>query len=278
MRDLTIHRVLNNNAIVELVDEQEVIHFGSGLAFQKKKGQTINRENVEKTFVLKNENKKYQELLKTISNEHMELGERIISYAEQELSQKLDDHLHVSLIDHISFSIKRASEQIVIKNKLLNEIKLLYKQEFQIGLKALEMIMVETGIQLPEDEAAHIALHIHSAKGEKPTIQTNAKKAIIIKDMIDMIASELNIRIEPDNMAYQRILTHLDFALSRFFDEQSFHTLDPDMISIIKDKYDNEFGCSQRVVSFVEDEYNIQLPESEVAYIALHIERLRAKK
>lgn len=70
--------------------------------------------------------------------EHILLGEEIISYAEEKLGIKLNEHIHISLTDHLSFAIERSQKGINIKNKLINEIRLLYHEEFDIGLWAVE--------------------------------------------------------------------------------------------------------------------------------------------
>ena len=53
---------------------------------------------------------------------------------------------------------------MVIKNPLLQEVKVLYTKEFQIGRWAKALIKEKLKIDIPEDEVANIALHIHTAK------------------------------------------------------------------------------------------------------------------
>ncbi|WP_022750052.1 PRD domain-containing protein [Lachnobacterium bovis] len=50
---------------------------------------------------------------------------------------------------------------IVFENALLWEIKRYYKDEFNAGLKAIEVVRKRTGIVLPEDEAASVAMLTH---------------------------------------------------------------------------------------------------------------------
>ncbi|MCG3057074.1 PRD domain-containing protein, partial [Escherichia coli] len=77
-------------------------------------------------FVMKEENEKFQEILKSLPEEHIQVAEEIISYAEQQLGVTLSDHVHIALSDHLSFAIERLSRGILIQNKLLHEIKALY--------------------------------------------------------------------------------------------------------------------------------------------------------
>ncbi len=77
----------------------------------------------------------------------------MISYAEGEIMMPLSDHIHISLTDHLSFAY----------NKLLGEIKVLYKQNKK--LESMPFVMYRSvGVELPDDEAGYVALHIHTAK------------------------------------------------------------------------------------------------------------------
>ncbi len=123
----------------------------------------IETYKIEKLFVMK-ENEKLQQLLSRIAEEHFLICEEIITYAEKTLGTKLSEHVHVTLTDHVSFAIERIEDGIYLQNKLLNEIKILYPKEFSIGLWALERIKEKIHVTLPIDEAAFIALHLHTMK------------------------------------------------------------------------------------------------------------------
>lgn len=62
---MKILKVLNNNAVVFKEGGVEKIAMGPGIAFQKGKNDLINAAKVEKVFVMKEEQEKFQELLKT---------------------------------------------------------------------------------------------------------------------------------------------------------------------------------------------------------------------
>ena len=48
-----IHKVLNNNAVTVIKNEKECVVMGSGIAFQKKKGDSIDESKInEKTIPL----------------------------------------------------------------------------------------------------------------------------------------------------------------------------------------------------------------------------------
>lgn len=275
---MKINRVLNNNAVVVKEGDTEKIVMGSGIAFQKGKNDLIDKKKVEKVFILKEESEKFQELLQTLPEEHILLGEEIISYAEEKLDVELNNHIHISLTDHLSFAIERTEKGMHVKNKLVNEIRLLYQEEFQIGLWAVNRINKRVGLDLPIDEAANIAVHIHTAKMNDVNVEKSIQKAVIVQDMIDIISSELNIEIERGSMSYQRLITHLEFAINRYDGEHPFQQLDEEMLAMIKKKHERAFDCAKSAGDFVHGEYGIHFPDSELAYIALHIQRLIHEK
>lgn len=274
---MKIHKVLNNNAVVVKEEGIEKIVMGSGIAFQKGKNDVIDTGRIEKVFILKGEGEKFQELLQTVPEAHIALAEEIISYAEKSLDTDLNDHIHIALTDHLSFVIERSENGLPVRNKLLNEIKVLYADEYRIGLWAIEKIKNQLGVTLPEDEAGYIAFHIHTSKTDSGSLERSTKQAIIIRDMIDIITSCLNVKIDVNSVYYQRLLTHLQFVLIRIENEEPFHTMDEDMLEIIKLKYKQAYRCATKIACFVQPEYGKHVPESEIGYIALHIERMYEK-
>ena len=68
------------------------------------------------------------------------------------------------MTDHLGTSIERAKNKIFVRNAMLWEIKRFYKEEYKIGLKVLDKIKEKFDIELPEDEAGFIALHIVNAQ------------------------------------------------------------------------------------------------------------------
>ena len=269
-----IYKVLNNNAAVVRDGDQEKIVMGPGIAFQKKKNDIIPKSKVEKIFVMKEENEKFQQLLQMVPEEHIELAEEIISYAEGRLMSPLSNHIHIALTDHLSFAVERIQNGYTIQNKLLSEIKVLYKNEFEIGQWAIKRAEEKLGISLPEDEAGHIALHIHTAKLDAADMKVTIRHTAIIQESIDIIEGHFNVSLSKDSISYQRLLTHLRFALNRLEQNEDFHVMDREMLQMIQKTYSFAYACSEKIADYLKKEYGMQFPESEMGYITLHIQRL----
>lgn len=275
---LKIEKILNNNAVIVRDGNGEKVAIGTGVAFNKRKNDLINPNKIEKLFVMKEKEKeKFQQLLNRIPEEHFLISEHIISFAERQIGTKLNEHIHITLTDHISFTIEREAEGIHVKNKLLHEIKILYKQEFEIGLWAVHYMREKLNIDITEDEAAFIALHIHTMKPKSKDLKETIYQTTMIKDMVDIIKQRLSIEVEEDDLAYHRLITHLRYALIRA-DQYEIRTLDDEMITMIRQKFPTSFECARYVAKELSNRYNVSLPEQELAYITLHIERLRKRE
>ena len=133
MTILRINKILNNNAVVVTDENEEKIAIGAGVGFNKGKNDLVNPKKIEKLFVLSG-NEQLQQLLIRIPEEHFMITEAIIAFAEKYLETKLNDHIRIVLAYHISFAIDREEKGIQLKNKLLPEIKILYKSEYESSL------------------------------------------------------------------------------------------------------------------------------------------------
>ncbi|MDX5474156.1 MAG: PRD domain-containing protein [Bacillaceae bacterium] len=271
---MRISKILNNNAVVVKEDGQEKIVMGNGIGFQKGKNDIVPKNKVEKIFVMKDGNDKFQEMLATLPESHIEIAEQIITHAEGVLQVPLSNHIHIALTDHLSFAIERLQNGFAIHNKLLNEIRTLYRKEFEIGLWAKKLIKERLHVEIPEDEVGHIALHIHTAKLGSKSMTDTLQHTTIISELIGLIEKTLNVKVAEESMSYQRLVSHLRFALGRVEGEEPFDSMDEDMLELLRVKYDKAFSCAQLLADYLHTEYNFDFPPSEVGYITLHVQRL----
>lgn len=270
---MKITKILNNNAVVVLDDQREKIAIGAGIAFNKRRNDIVNVDKIEKMFVMR-ENDKLQQLLSRIPEEHFIISEEVITYAEAYMGTKLNEHIHIALTDHLSFAIERVRDGIHLNNKLLHEIKVLYRREFEIGLWAIKHISEKCQVDMPVDEAAYIALHIHTMKPLGGDLHQTVRQTTIIRDMVQTIKEHLMISIEEDDISYYRLITHLRSALTRI-NQNGPHTMDEEMLVMIKKKFPLSYNCATVVAKELVVLHAVELHEQELGYIALHIERLR---
>lgn len=167
---MTIEKVINNNIVISRDEHQnELILMGRGLGFKAKRGAVIDMTKVEKIFRADSSEKLQQlsVLLNDITLEELEAATQIIAYAKQILGECLSENELIALSDHIHNAIERQKSGITLKNDLLWDIKRFYSKEFAVGQQALTLIKEKTGVELTENEAGFIALHLVEANMEK---------------------------------------------------------------------------------------------------------------
>lgn len=273
---MIINKILNNNVVITLDDnDEEVIVMGKGIGYQKSKGNLIDKTKVNKVFRISNKeiSNKLQELLNNIPIEHMKLSSEIIEYAQIKLNKKLNESIYISLSDHTYSAIQRMKEGINVKNAILWEIKRFYKEEFEIGMKALDIIENKTGIKLPEDEAGFIAFHIVNAQlSEGHTLASDITK--LIQEVLSIVRYHFRIEFHEESVFYYRFIMHLKFAQRLLLDSAHEGETDKELLSIIKSKYNKEFECVVKIKNFIKKQYNYILTDDELIYLTIHLAKV----
>lgn len=275
---MEIKKILNNNVVVTHNEsKQEIVVMGRGLAFQKKVGEAIDPEGIEKTFVLENRgiSEKLATLLKDTSEKYLNISSKILDYAQSLLPYKLDEYLYVALTDHLSFAISRHKQGIHLKNQLLWEIRKYYKQEYQIALKALDIIESDTGIRLGEDEAASIALHLVNSQLSGENMAAAVQITSIVNNILNIVKYHFKMELDEDSLNYERFLTHLRFFAVRFIrNEKMEDTVDEFFYEQIQQKYGEAFICTQKIATYLDSNFKWQLSNDEKVYLTVHIHRV----
>ncbi len=277
---LIISKVINNNVVSAYDDEQhELVIMGRGIAFQKKSGDPIDEERIEKVFSIQNKDisEKFKTLLYDIPIEYMQVCEAIIDHARTTLNKNLNDSIYVTLTDHITFAIERHQKGMDIKNALLWEIKRLYKEEFMCGVEAIRIIQDKLNIHLPEDEAGFIAMHIVNAElnEEMPNVIQITK---LIQDILNIVKYHFQIDLDEESLNYFRFVTHLKFFGQRLFNETQMENQNEFLYEVVKEKNTAAFQCAEKINDYVQKEYNRSLIEDEMLYLTLHIDRVIKRK
>ncbi|MBU7595341.1 BglG family transcription antiterminator LicT [Metabacillus halosaccharovorans] len=273
---MKIEKVYNNNVVSAYNEENtELVIMGKGLAFQKKPGDEIEEEKIEKVFTLKNNDisERFKSLLYEVSLELMEVAEEIIKLAKSKLGRELNDSIYISLTDHINFAIERNKKGLDIKNALLWEIKKLYKDEFSIGLEALYMIKEKLEVTLPEDEAGFIAMHIVNAElnEEMPNIVNITKT---MQDILKIVKYHFGLEFNEESLNFFRFVTHLKFFAQRLYSQTYMESDDDFLFEAVKNKHKDAFECTEKINDYVKRQFNYELTNDEKLYLTVHIERV----
>ena len=137
---MEIKRIYNNNVVVAVngADGPEMIAIGKGLAFQKKPGDSIEQEKVEKIFTLEDSGvmTRLEKLVKDIPSVYLSISEEVVEMIRRDSDLRISEDLYITLTDHISMSLEREKNHVICENPLLLEIRQFYKEEFMLARKA----------------------------------------------------------------------------------------------------------------------------------------------
>lgn len=277
---MKIKKVLNQNAVLVLDEGQEKVAVGKGVGFNKTKNDVLSRQLVERMFVMGPEGlKKLQVLLSQIEDKYFLASEEIIQHAETVLGEKLNEHINIGLSDHIAFAAENIQNNIIVRNKLLSEIEILYSEEFAIAQWAVEYLTQTLEIPFSYDEAGYIAIHIHSARSGRTDNSKSIREVTIVSEIIHLIEQELAIDIHDDknSLSYSRLVNHLRLFIHRFQQNQ-YAVLDEEILEVVKKKYAESYEISKKVQVLLMRNFHYQVPNEELGYLSIHIERLRMTK
>lgn len=275
---MIIKRILTNNAVViDDENQQEKIVCGKGIAFKKRPGMEIDEISINQTFILEGggEYSRFEQLLKDVPLEYLELSSEIINMAKLEFAKKFKDNVIITSSDHLYVAIKRCREGMTISNPLLWDIKNFYEIEYDIGLRALELIKNKFHIQLPNDEAGFIALHIVNVELDEDNMDHIFQVTKVIQEIMTIVKYHFHAEFDTSNVYYYRFITHLKFFALRLLKDNQFNEDEEnELLDVVKDKYCTSYECVLKIKDFLEKKYNYTLQEDEIVYLTIHVHRV----
>ncbi|MBS7427344.1 MULTISPECIES: PRD domain-containing protein [Virgibacillus] len=278
-----IIKKFNNNVIMSLNDKsQEVILIGNGLGFGVSPGDTINKDKIEKTFVIDNDYNRetVYDFLSDIPKEQLELTKDIIELTENLLKVQLNDYLYLSLSDHLYYAFKRHKSGTDISNPLLNEIQKIYPKEYEAAMLALQLIFESTGTKLAKDEAGFIALHFVNAQQGQITINETMKIPKMIKEILRIIEFHFSIQLDTSSISYDRFITHLKYFIKRSIDsnEEEHNSQTNVMLQSLRMNTPKIYDCVEKISEYMQKTQEVTINEDEKFYLFVYIYKLTTKE
>ncbi len=273
---MIIKKIFNNNAVLAKDSfNREIVAMGCGIAFKKSVGQELEEKEVEKTFILKEKeaSERFKLLLEHIPSEHISICYDIVEYAKNTLKVELNDYIYVTLTDHVSNTIKLYKEGITRPNALIWEIKKFYPKEYSVGLKAVQAIKDELRVDLSEEEAGNIALHLINAQVNNSfeNVSDIANQTKMIQDILNLVKYSYGIVLDEKSLSYERFVTHLRFFFKRLKNrKENEENKEEFLLKQVKEKYKKAYECMLKIEKYL----NEKLTEEEQLYLILHIQRI----
>lgn len=280
---MKIEKVFNNNVVQILgINNEEIIVMGKGLGFQKKPGDEVNQDLIEKRFILQNTDTdmvgELSRVYVDLDSEEIDLVLEIIHQGQEKLGQTFDISLYIALADHLHYTIQRTREGLTLQNPLAWEVRKFYPEEFQLGKDTIELVKEKMTLQLADDEAASIALHFINAQKDGGLLEKNRLISKIVSDILEIVRLHFGEVRDEESISYNRFITHVQYFAQRVANGLVQGKNDAFLYEQVKENYPHAFACTEKIKSYVESVYDFAMSRDEQVYLTIHIQRLETSQ
>lgn len=179
----------------------------------------------------------------------------------------------INLAINIAVTLTRSKNGhgILLDFELVDMLK--GSEEFKIIDELAEEIKREFNFTLPEPEKYYILLHFLGAKVLKNgaiqplDMQINSQNEEIIRKFIQSIQVDIGLFIKSDSQLLESLMLHIKPSINRILYGLTLHN---PLLKEIKRDYSEIFHIVSKHKSIIDNHFEIELPEDEIAYLVLH--------
>ena len=272
---MRIIKIFNNNIVATRSENgEEMILTGAGIGFQKKLGDLVSKDRIEKVYEVREDGK--DRLYRLFGDTPMELidaAQKIRDRAKDVLGIQMTMQALVGMIDHITYAVERKKSGLEIPNLMLHEIKSLYPEEFQVGLLGLQFIKDATGVLLSEHEAGYVTMHmVNASLGENK--ESISKIFLFTSGVVDIIEDIFDIDFDEDEISLARLNSHLKFLAKRILLKQpSTEDQVEEFYEMFMKKDKRSKAVEKKIKTFVYKNFHHEVTLQEMVYLMVHINK-----
>ncbi len=187
-----------------------------------------------------------------------------------------------NLITHIAIACKRIRESnsVQMVHHHLQEIET--KKEFLVAKEIAKAIHDKLYISFSNHEVAYLAIHLQGTKLTNSSVLHMEVNSVIDRDiqetvteMIKRIDDEYGFHLTNDKELLLAMSLHLKPAINRYKFKMNIRNL---MLDEIKSKYPLSFNAALIGAQVVQEKMDIMIDESEIGFLALHIEAAQERQ
>lgn len=270
-----IRKINNNIALGVDQDGREMVVCGKGIGFHEMPYTLTDLSLVQRTYYDISE--RNIEMFGEIPEDILMVSAEIVDLAKATLNCELNPNLPITLADHLKFACERIENNIELYAPLSFDVESMYAKEYSIGKRALALMKKSTGITLPKSEATSIALHLINAEDQTTDMHMTLMTTKIIKEVTEIIETELDITFNKDSFNYSRFVTHLRHLIQRQVRDQQIFSDNNELYATVRMQYPKVFQCVEKINSYFEKEYGWKYSDEEKLYLIMHINRVCAE-
>ena len=145
---------------------------------------------------------------------------------------------------------------------------------FQITANKCRNILGKAGryTQLPEDEAASIAMHLVNAQYNS-SINTTMHVVQVLQPMIDIIEGWPGLCLNKNHLYYNQLIVDLKFIAMQAFSQTPSGWGSSELEDMTKKLYPEAYACAEATAGYLSRQSGRQIPREEQAHLAICIRR-----
>lgn len=268
-----VKKALNHNTVIAIgmEDNREYLLIGKGIGFGKKVSERMEAPEGCTVYSLQEQTDRgsAMELVKEIDPVFLEIAEQILKESEKVFG-KIDWSILFPMADHIAFAVRRIQNNEQISNPLTSDIQALFHMEYKTAECVRPILKERLGVEIDAHEVGYIALHVHSAI-EDENVALSMQIARTVRECIQMVEKETGQTIDVMSLSYNRLMNHVRYMVARSIRGEKLKLNMNDYMEI---KFPEAYRLAAEVCGHLEQHLHQPLDESEIGYLAMHIERV----
>lgn len=220
-----------------------------------------------------------QSLLDLIDLQTIQIIEAAIKESESAMGFEFVESSYTALAVHLALAIKRLQKGDVIEMPEDTLDNLRAFEEFSVATFLIKTIARKLDLSIPDAEIGYITMHLKGARYHQglydeslltfnELIISNYQLTAIIQRMLTRAEKLTGFPIKKSKTLLVGLVDHIRLSINRI--QMKLDIRNP-LLDKIKENYADIYAVAQDVVSIIETELNITMPEAEIGYIAMHL-------
>lgn len=276
---MRIQKIVNNNVVVSRdAQKREVVVMGKGIAYQKRIGDKISKQMIDKIYHLEQPEvlAQFHEYLQLIPAQYFIYAATIKELAEMQLDVPLQETVYLSLADHLFAAAERIEKGLRLGREFYWEVNHFFPLEYQVAKSALEKLKTDYRFELPKEEVVPIALHLCNAQMTQAYQGKHLEIARSLRHIIEIIQEAYQQELDQESPEYMRFITYIRFFIVRMHERKATgqNDLDADFYQLIQQKYSSLLEVVQKISEYLEGKCQVQVSREDKVFLALNLLRL----
>mgnify|MGYP000847343171 FL=1 len=271
---MKIIKKINNNVALGLDGNgNEMIVCGKGIGFGVMPYELTDLRKIDRTYY--DIDRRYYDLLSIIPDEILQLVKKLVDIAQRKLGGNFNPNLVFILSDHINFAVERNRKGMDVPILYSYELEYEYPELTKIAEFFIERVNRQMNTNLGKGEVTSVMMHFLNSmeKGSRDELPSGYQEKInrIVNQIIRIVESMLNRKLDQKSFHYFRFKNHLKFFISRKERKEEFADIDEVLYQNIKMDNPDIDRCVSRIDDYLFEEFGERSTHEELMYLMLHI-------